>query len=46
MENLIHTICTISNFFPVSKLYKSGLQITSLISDYLRFMGSVDIKGF
>ena len=33
MKSFIHTICTFSDFFLVCKLYKSGMQIISLISD-------------
>ena len=46
MESLIHTVCTYSDFSLVWKLYKFGPQIMPLISDHLRFMGSVDIGGF
>ena len=42
MESFIRTVCTYSDFFLVIKLYKFGLQIMLFISDYLRFMGSVD----
>ena len=35
-----------SEFFLACKLYNSGLQIVSLISDYLRFFTSADIGGF
>ena len=31
-------------FFLVSKLYNSGLQFISPISDHLKFMASVDIE--
>ena len=45
MESSICTVFTYSDFFLVFKLYNSGLQIMTLISDYLRFMVSVDIGG-
>ena len=45
MESSIRTVCTYSDFFLVCKLFKSGLQIMLVISDHLRFMGSVDIRG-
>ena len=40
------SVCTYSDFFLVCKLYKSSLQIMHVISDHLRFMGSVDIGRF
>ena len=46
MESLIPTVCTYSDLFLVSKLYKSALQFMSLISDHLRLIGSVDIEDF
>ena len=46
MESSICTICAYSDFFLVCKLYSSNLQIMPLISDYLRFMASVDIGDF
>ena len=46
MESSIRTVCTYSGLLPAFKLYNSDLQIMPLISDHLRFMGSVDIGGF
>ena len=43
---MICTICAYSYYFLVCNLYRSGLQIMSLISDHLRFMTSVDIGDF
>ena len=46
MESSIRTVFTYSDFFLVCKFCLSDLQIMSLNSDHLRFMGSVDIGGF
>ena len=46
MESSICTAGTCLDFFMVCKLYKSGLKIMRLISDHLRLMSSVDIRGF
>ena len=46
IKSSICTICTYSDFFLVCKLYSSGLEIILVISDYLRFMGSVGIGDF
>ena len=46
MESSIRTVCTYSDLFLVCKLCLSDLQIMSLNSDHLRFMGSVDIGSF
>ena len=46
MESSIRTVCTYSGLLPAFKLYNSDLQIMPLISDHLRFMGSVDMEVF
>ena len=46
MEISIGTVFAYSEFFLVCELSKSDLQIMPLISDHLRFMGSVDIGVF
>ena len=39
-KNNLHSL------YLVCKLYKSGQQIMFIVSDHLRFLGSVDIRGF
>ena len=46
MESSIRFVCTYSDFFLVCKFYKPDLQIIPLVSDQLRFMGSVDTGDF
>ena len=46
MESLICTIYAYSDIFLVCKVYSSGLQINPFISDYLRFMASVNTGDF
>ena len=46
MEISVRAIFAYSDFFLICELSKSGLQIMPLISDHLRFMGSVDIGVF
>ena len=45
-ESSVLTIKYFLSFFLVFKLYKFCLQIIHLNSDDLRFLGSVDIRGF
>ena len=45
-ESSVLTIKYFLSFFLVFKLYKFCLQIIHLNSDHLRFLGSVDIRGF
>ena len=46
MESSILTIFYIFSFWLFIKLYKSSVQILQIISDYLIFLGSVDIGGY